>query len=962
MKSWALTKWLPQAFLLLMASGAAAQEPAAAAFVGKPVRSVTLRIENDAATEGPLTALIETRTGQPLSMSEVRESLAHLISLGRFQDVRVEAIDAPGGVALTYHLIPLHGVTAIAFAGELALSQGDLRRLVTERYGAAPPIGRADAAARTIEQYYASRGFLAARVRPEADVRHDPDRTILRFHVDVGPRALIGTVQMRSAENVPGLSGRLGIVPGEPYDRDRIEERLDDYEQSLRRSGFYLASAEHLARPRDDGRFVDVTLDVQRGPLVRLAFEGDRLPANRIRELVPVEREGSVDEDLLEDSDRRIREYLYEQGYWRAEAVHRRDESHGVQTITFTVNGGPRYIIEAIEIAGNRSIGIETLRDLLQLERGDPFVASRLERDIGAVRAAYRRLGFADLKIDQGLSDVPPAEPGEPGRMVVRLAIEEGVQSRVGAVRIEGNRALAEADLRAAMRVKPGDPFYEPAVAADREGVLLAYLDRGYQSATVAVEPTYTADRSVVDLTYRIQESAQVFVDHVLILGNTRTSEETIRRELLIREGQPLGMSDLIESRRRLSALGLFRRVRMTEVPHGDEPRRDIIVSVEEANRTTIAYGAGVEASQRPFISPDGQADDQVEIAPRGSFEIGRRNLWGRNRSLNLFSRLSFRPRGESIDARDAKRYGFNEYRVVTTYREIGAFDSKADVALSGFVEQAVRTSFNFARQGVNAELLRRISPDVRFYARYGFGRTKLFDERIPEEEQLDVDRLFPQVRLSSFSFSLYRDTRDDPLDPVRGLLLGVDTELAARSIGSQVGFAKMFVQAFAFRALPGQRPLILAGAVRVGLARGFEQRVDGDAVVTDLPASERFFAGGSTTVRGFQIDKLGAPDTITEAGFPRGGNAMLLLNLELRATVWRDLGIVGFFDGGNVFARAADFDVSELRASPGIGLRYRSPIGPIRVDLGFKLRRRELSPGNIESRTAFHISVGHAF
>jgi outer membrane translocation and assembly module TamA len=161
---------------------------------------------------------------------------------------------------------------------------------------------------------------------------------------------------------------------------------------------------------------------------------------------------------------------------------------------------------------------------------------------------------------------------------------------------------------------------------------------------------------------------------------------------------------------------------------------------------------------------------------------------------------------------------------------------------------------------------------------------------------------------------------------------------------------------------MPTARRLVVAGAVRVGLARGFEQRVGDEVVVADLPASERFFAGGSTTVRGFQIDKLGASNTITEAGFPRGGDAMLILNVELRATVWRDLGLVGFLDGGNVFARVADFDLAELRASPGFGLRYRSPIGPIRVDLGFKLRPRELSPGNFESRTAFHISVGHAF
>jgi outer membrane protein insertion porin family len=947
---------------LLAAGAAAAQEPAAAVFVGKPVGSITLQVEGEITTEPSLVQLIPSRIGEPLSMTHVRESLTHLISLGRFQDVRVEALEASGAVALTYHLVPLHGVTAIDFAGELALPEDDLRRLVTERYGAAPSIGRADAAARTLEQYYETRGFLSAQVRPEAEVRHDPDRTILRFHVEPGVRAQIATLQIQGVEDVAAVAERLGLKQGVPYDRARIEERLGEYESSLRRRGYYEASADHLARPREDVGLVDVILDVQRGPIVRLAFEGDRLPEDRIPELVPVEREGSVDEDLLEDSDRRIREYLHGQGYWRAEVTHRREQSNGVQTITFAVRRGARYIVDAIEIAGNRAIAIEKLRDLMQLAPGEPFVASQLDADVAAIRGAYRQLGFAELKTDQSISDVPSASRGEAGRIVVRLAIAEGVQSRVGSVRIEGNRALGEAELRAAMRVKPGDPFFEPAVAADRESVLLAYLDRGYQGATVAVEPAPSADRSLVDLTYRIQEASQVMVDHVIIVGNVRTSEETIRRELLIREGQPLGMSDLIESRRRLSALGLFRRVRINEVSHGDEPRRDIVITVEEANRTTITYGGGVEAAERSFIGPDGQADEQVEIAPRGSFEIGRRNLWGRNRSLNLFSRLSFRPRGESIDDPESKRYGFNEYRVVGTYREIGAFNWNGDIALSGFIEQAVRTSFNFGRKGLNAELQRRMSAFVRVHARYGLGRTKLFDERIPEDEQLDVDRLFPQVRLSSIGAAVYRDTRDDPLDPVRGALLGTDAELSARAIGSQVGFAKIFVQAFGFRRLPTARRMVLAGAVRAGLARGFEQVVQGEIVIDDLPASERFFAGGSTTVRGFETDKLGAPNTITEAGFPRGGNAMLVLNLELRSTLWRDLGIVGFFDVGNVFARVADVEIAELRASPGFGLHYRSPFGPIRVDLGFKLRPRELSPGNFESRTAFHISVGHAF
>jgi outer membrane protein assembly complex protein YaeT len=577
------------------------------------------------------------------------------------------------------------------------------------------------------------------------------------------------------------------------------------------------------------------------------------------------------------------------------------------------------------------------------------------------MRAEYLQRGFTTPAID--VAYVPGPGPAASGseRVDIRIVVREGAQTRVGAVVFEGNEVLTDEELRGATEVLPGAIFFAPQVIGDRDMVQLQYLNRGYAGTTVNVEPAFSEDRTRVDLTYRIAESPRVIVDHIIVVGNTRTSEETIRRELLLSQGEPLSLENVLESQRRLSALGLFRRVRITEVPHGDEPRRDIIVTVEEADRTTLAYGGGLEATQRTALTSGGTSDERLEIAPRASFEIGRRNLWGRNRSVNLFTRVSFRPRGESIDSPDAK-YGFNEYRLVGTYREIGALRRRADIAVNGFVEQAIRSSFNFQRRAVNAELQRRVSPLVRFVARYSIGRTELFDERIAEEERLDIDRIFPQVRLSSFSLSVYRDTRDDPLDPGRGWLLGSDSELAARSIGSQVGFAKTYLQAFGFRTLAREPRVILAGAARLGLARGFDQVIDGQLVEAELPASERFFAGGSTTVRGFALDKLGAPDTISAVGFALGGNALLVLNAEIRATVWRDVGLVGFLDAGNVFGRTSDLGASDIRVSPGFGLRYRSPIGPIRVDLGFKTARRELSPGNFEGRTAFHISVGHAF
>jgi len=219
-------------------------------------------------------------------------------------------------------------------------------------------------------------------------------------------------------------------------------------------------------------------------------------------------------------------------------------------------------------------------------------------------------------------------------------------------------------------------------------------------------------------------------------------------------------------------------------------------------------------------------------------------------------------------------------------------------------------------------------------------------------------------------SFSIFRDTRNDALDPDRGTFLSADNDVAGRAIGSEVGFAKTFLQAATFRRLPGQRRTVLRLRGLLGLAQGFEREVqqvdeNGQPVtvtIDELPASERFFAGGDTSVRGFSLDRLGTAETITPSGFPTGGNGVIVLNGELLVNVWRALDVVGFLDGGNVFPRVGDMDVTELRAAAGFGVRYRSPVGPVRIDLGFNLDPRELVPGSLERRTVLHVSLGQAF
>jgi outer membrane protein insertion porin family len=958
-------------------------------YLGKPIAQVIIHVEGRPAPEPALTALIETKPGLPLSMEDVRETMEHFISLGRFQDVEVDAALSGDSVILTYNVIPLHSVERLQFRGNLGLSERRLRQAVAQRHGALPPVGRAADAARTLRSLYQSYGYFLASVTPSAEIEHAPERATLVFTIDAGARAQVREITVTDTSVIPRerVLDRVELAEGRPLDEPALRRGAARLTDDFRRRGYYEASVTPRVDVREPETLADITVAIRPGPHVEVRFEGDPLPEDKRADLVPIAREGSVDADLLEDSERRILDYLRAQGHWKANVTHRREPRDGALEIVFVIRAGPVYRVGKIEVAGNRTVPPTALAPL-RSKPGDLFVEAVLDADHAVIAEQYRKLGYADVKVNDAISEAAP------GLVDVRLAITEGSRTLVSAVHIDGEGDVSEETLRASMGLAPGRAFYQPQLAADREAVLVEFLNRGYPDAVVNSETKFSADRSTVDVTYKLEPGAQVFVGHILIVGNQRTETKYIQRELALKPGAPLGLDDVVESQRRVTAMGLFRRVRITELRRGGRTR-DVLVSVEEAPPTSIGYGGGLEGGRRLRRAEGGGAVERLEFAPRGFFEVGRRNLWGKNRSIDLFTRISLRPSDNADEpARDGRGFGFSEYRVLGTFHEPRAFGWTAEALVTAFVEQAIRSSFNLIRQGVNAELVRRLTPEITMASRYTFDRNKLFDERFTDcpasappdcvPDKPIVDRLFPQVRLSSFSSGLVRDTRDDALDPTKGALLGFEGELAARRIASEVGFAKTFVQGFAYRRLPGARGVVLAGGARLGLATGFRRvttRIsdtgavirgpDGNpqtVILRDLPASERWFAGGDTTVRGFALDRLGDPTkigeeaTIDSNGFPKGGNALFILNAEVRAPVWRDLGLVAFIDGGNVFAKTSHFDLGNLRGGAGFGIRYRSPVGPIRVDLGFKLDRRRFVSGERERLTALHISIGQAF
>ncbi|MSO34944.1 MAG: outer membrane protein assembly factor [Acidobacteria bacterium] len=954
-------------------------------YLGRTVADVRVDVAGVVLADPAVIDLVETRIGEPLTMINIRSTIDHLVGLGRFEDVRVFASPSDQGVIVRWLLTPVRRIGTVEVDGDAQLPDAAIRAELADRFGAQPSVSRVADMVGALEAFYADRGFRRAAIlsRLEED-EPQPERVTLVLTVSAGTRVPVRVVTVTTTALVPEAEvlRRLNLQAGRPFDRTALDTRIAGYEEELRGRGYYEARVRQSHDFSADGTGVDVRVEVEVGPHVRVVFAGDPL-AGDAETLVPIREERSVDEDLLEDASRRIEDALRREGYRAAQAPYVRRQDGDQVVVTFTVTRGLQHRVGTVDVAGLSGLVRAELAPLLQVRTGEAFVEARVGAVAAAITELYRVRGFTQAAVKPAIQ-VLPAETrgGASFRPVdVRFDIQEGPQTLVSVVAFEGTNAIRPAQLAARMALAAGRPFYRPRLAADRDALQRVYRSLGYQSVSVISQLAFSNERSRVAITWTVAEGPRILVDRVLIKGNRRTGIDLIRRELTIRSGSPISDDALVESQRQLAATGLFRRVRVSELPRTGSNTRDVLVDLEEAPSTTVSYGGGLEVGRIGARDANGQVGDALDVAPRGFFDISRRNLWGKNRSVTLFARVTLRKNG-SAGAGGERTYGFNDYRGLFTFREPRAFGTTGDAQLTAFVEQGLRTSFDFNRRGVTADYAKRFG-SFTTTARYTFDYTKLFNEEIAAGDQLLIDRLFPQVKLSKVFASILRDSRDDVLDPHKGAVVGVDASVAAKVMGSEVGFVKTFAQGFIYRRLPG-RGFVLAAGARVGVAVGFKQTVPPvdeiaavargpvargtsraavfPTVIRELPASERFFAGGDTTVRGFALDRLGTPETLDRQGFPQGGNGLAVFNLEARAPYWNNLQFVWFTDAGNVFKTASDLRLDELRFSSGLGFRYRSPIGPLRVDWGFKLGTRLLLTGGRERSNVLHISLGQAF
>jgi outer membrane protein insertion porin family len=862
--------------------------------------------------------LIGIQVGDTLQRGVVRRSLERLYLKGFFSQIRVETTPIREGLKLTYYTTPAAFIQRYEMHGNKALSKKSLRERLRPQVEERFSEHRLRVSLDALRQYYTEQGFPEAQVAWRAEQVTEQAGVTVFLDIDEGPPLLITELQLDGVTAFPidVLLERFKVRIGQPLNTERLSGDLERLQGQYHRAGYLTMRLEGPRIQRDlQHHTAVVSITVVEGPKVRLEFTGNRQLSRQVLEhAVLIDALGGYTEDTLLESEREMLRRYHEQGFYFATIAHQVEIEPGGREvlITFGVQEGPQVTVKDLHIVGNAAIPAAEIRGQFltrpreffgALSKG-LFLEQQLDKDLEAVHFLYRRRGFLQAVVGRKLLF---NEDGS--KVTIQVMITEGARTFVRALAMIGQQAATEAELRAHLTVQVGDPFDDIQAQDDLDRLLAVYERRGYRDVRLRLDKRFEDDGRSVLLTYHIDEGRPTRVGDIIIQGNFRTQAEIITRELTLRSGDPLSLSKLLESRRKLSQLSLVSRIAMDPQIEDLPGEQDVVVALTERKPKAFDFGLGYGS------------EDKL----RGFVEYTHNNIAGMHRQFRVRAQASFL-----------------EQRYLMNFREPRLFGTltSATVGLSQGEEEHV--SFDVRQTSAQMGFERLLGEHVRGFLTYSFDIERLSD--VDSGAELgEFDHGTHNV--ASFLGTIQRDTRDRIIEPHSGSLQRLSFEVADLWLGSEANYVKIIGASQWFFALPWET--VGAVSVQGGIADAF-------GTTGEVPISRRFFLGGSTTLRGYDYERVGptGPD-----GSPTGGDLFVLANLEWRVPVYRGFGVVLFSDVGNVFRAINDFRPGQIKGSVGLGLRYSTPIGPIRLDYGHKL-----DPQGNEASGRFHFSVGQAF
>ena len=902
-------------------------------YEGKPIASIQFEPQKQPLSRDQLLAMIPLRSGQPLRGPDVRAAIERLYRTGEYSDIAIDASQGPSGVILKVLTKPSYFVGHVAVTGvPEPPNEGQLVLATKLELGTAYSSDELKTASDRLEDIVRQNGFYHADVQSDASTDAPYQQVNIEFSIDPGNRAKFDGLKVtgdseRSPKSVLASTGWKrfrGLFGWHSLNETRLRNGLDNIRAWYPKHDHLLARVQ-LAKLdyHESTNTVTPEVSVDSGARVEVRLTGAKMSGGKLRGLLPIYEERAVDRDLLEEGSRDLTSYFHSQGYFDATVAYSTSTPpSGQMYIDYMVDPGARHKIIKLEITGNHYFDYETLRERISVVpasairyRYGHYSRNALERDLDGIRALYRANGFRDVEVSsQEIDDYQ----GKTAQIAIIVEIKEGTQWFVSALDFDGVSADDRAALVMILHSIAGQPYSDQDVALDREAILDYYFNQGYPRATFEFVSTPAAQPQHVDLKFVVTPGPREFVRNVVVSGLERTRADVVRSRIDLHSGDPLSQDKIIGSQRRLYDLGIFARVNTAlQNPDGEEPDKNVLYSIDEARRWVTSYGVGAEIGRigggtTSLESPAGTTG----FSPRFLFGVSRLNFLGVGHTIGLQSLVSTLEQRVQLTYFAPQLEGSPNLNL----QFIGLFDISHDIR-----------TFSARREEGTVQLGQKLSRANSIQYRYTYRKVNVIGTPLIAPELIPL--LSQPVLVGVFSATIVQDRRDDPIDSHRGTYNSLDLALASGAFGSQTGYGRLLARNSTYYQLT--KNLVLARTTTFGLI----ERYSG---LPEIPLSERFFGGGAFSNRAFPDFQAGPRDLDT--GFPIGGNALLVNTIELRfPLIGENLGGVLFNDMGNVYSAVnkislrfhqqnlQDFDYAVQGF--GFGIRYRTPVGPVRAD-----------------------------
>ena len=920
---------------------------------------------------------IVQQTGEPLDPAKVDESLKNLYATGRFASLQADTETEAGGVVLTFAGKARYYIGLVRVTG--TPKPLDASTLVS---AARLPLGRPlyedelATATQNIQNVLHDNAFYQAKI--QNSVVRDPatQEANVLLTVTPGLQARLRGVTFNGHPAYPPDRLRLvtGWHPGERLTSSDIEKGLYKVHNFYVQRGYIQASTnvqKRVFEPKTNTE--SLIVECEAGPVIEVHVRGAGISRHKLRDILPLYQDGVIDQPSLERGSEALTDFYQQKGYLRAhvtvDPVENVNANH--MRVIYRVTLGPVGTFAGYEFTGNSRVSEATLSSVMTVRpaqfpfQSAAFSSRMLDNDINSVKGIYQSQGFLDAKITPRFNYY---YQDQPQHLFVTLEVQEGERTMVGKVELQGTTDDQLKVLMSRLANQTG-LFYSPEnEQKDRDTILRYFTSQGYSHARVTTSSSPAGQDHLMNVEYQVSPGNQEKIERVVLLGNKHTREGVVRRELTFGYNQPVNDSALLESQRKLYDLGLFNQVQIApQNPQTQEAEKSILVSMEEAPRWTVGYGFGAEVQRLGSNEPQGQ----LKASPRVSLEVSRIGVGGRNQMLSFRGRLSSLDKGADVSYYVPK---FPKRRDISV-RFNANVDSSRNVL-----------TFTARRKETSIVVEKRWSQTTFLSARYSFRNVKALDlsNRISADQIPLASRA---AQIGMFALSYVNDHRDNPIDPTRGSYSVADAGVSWSGLGSEANFLRLSGQnATYYRLTPFlifarntrlaiESPYGSLREVTVTLPDGSQQII----LTHEIPLPERFFLGGSDSLRGFSINQAGPRDPQT--GFPIGGNALFLNSLELRFSFAQNrLGVVLFHDMGNVystirrmrllkFSQNSPTDFDYTVHAVGLGFLYKTPVGPLRFDVGYALNPTQYQVAGQNGlevlrlpRIQYFLSIGQSF